>query len=219
MRFLLIIALTVSLVLLYWLYKFFFPKLVSTDKWLKGPNYIRKFTKEITKNAPAVVKRFNPKSQFVKQIVSSDGSEFFQILYKGEYQQLPIAQFDKREVIIEAISEQNEKILIYDGFVHGYDSLICGTYEWITPLFEPQKFIDSKKNEFFKIFICCNYNPQMLSELKEDTDEKGVVELKNKNHVKKLHYTRAFFEGFDSITIWVVSKDGFITELVDKECA
>lgn len=216
----LIVLIVIGVVAGITIYRVLSPKFVTSEAWLKGPNYLRKFTREITPNVPKPIKRFNPKTEFVKQVVSSNGSEFFKISFKGNYEELPIKVFENGEVVINAITENNEEFLIYNGFIHGWNSLVCGEYDWTTPEFKPKTFMDSEKNELFSIYICCRYNPVMMKELKQDANESGIVELGEKNtKPKRLYYTQAFFEGFDSITIWAVSQKGKVIEILSRECA
>ncbi len=202
------------------LYKHLFPHPTAPNTWVKGPEHLQHCTQDLGIEAPRMIKTLPTDYQWIKQLVASDGSEYFRISVKGNYTQLPIEQCNNGEVVVKAYDRNAQEYLVYDGFKHGWDSLISGDYEWVTPHLQFEHTLrDAKQHEQFKIYLSCTYMPAAFDELEEGIDEYGNVIIGGKYRQRSFKYDKVFADGFSSITIWVETPKGKVITLLSKQCA
>jgi hypothetical protein len=185
---------------------------------IKGPNHLRKNAINF-ENSSKLFNSLIDSNSWVKQIVSSDGNTLFEIEYCGVPNKFPIEQEGELPSKVEAISiTNNERIVLHDGCLYGWDAFVCGNYNWTSSKRNIYKLQYKDKN-VFELFVCCRYNFDNFNELKEDADSRGIIEIGNDINKKKVHFTKAFFEGYDSIDIYAISEDKIKVEILSEETA
>ena len=183
---------------------------------INGPEFLNGNHREIPQD---LMNSFRTKEQeyvWTRQIISSKGDSKFRIKYYGEKSRSLITGANGLPPIISlSCTNTSESILIFDGAIHGYNSVFWQEFpNEVKDRKVEQDFTHNEHSEF-EIIILTRYSPHIKEEFDEDIKRDGFV-LNNRN--EKLD-VNAFSNGFDSIEVYAFGADGKKIEILAEETA
>ncbi len=110
------------------------------------------------------------------------------------------------------------EILLFDGCKHGYNAMFCDNYskEQIENRIADKLYVDEDGNDTFELIISTYNGIDYEDEFREEVDSNGKIELING---EKVDFEEVKRNGFDTLQIWAINKNGNKTEIVSEELA
>ena len=188
----------------------------DSDNGILGFTHLDQFT-EVVKN-PGNLKKF----EWRRSLKSSTGNNKFKIKYYGDlhdtYDSL-IVETDfapAKMVAIDILTK--EEILLFDGCKHGYDAITWVEFskEQIENRILDKIYKDKRECETFEIELSAYYKFDFESELEEDIDESGEVEL---NDGSKIKFEELKRNACDYLCITAINEYGNRVEIFSQELA
>jgi hypothetical protein len=187
---------------------------------LQGPKYLRKHLTPLSADIVGEFKIKQPNIQWIGQLISTTQNRHFEVKYYGDLMNdKTIIAADKGVQKLIAIDpDSKEDILLFDKMLHGWDGLICNTYQDQKNVDRnPNKLYKSKnKTDKFKIVFLAFYNEGTKQELLESATPNGQIQLETG---LALNLQDAFDDAFDSVVIYAIDDDGNKFELINEELA
>ncbi|MDP1510333.1 hypothetical protein L8C07_07310 [Paenibacillus sp. CMAA1739] len=157
--------------------------------------------------------------EWTGKLRSQTGNTKFHIFYYGEFMDelIAVTEFAPQLIIAED-AVTGEQIVIFDGTRHGYDALLCEVYTEEqqnnrTPLLP---YLDDDGEDTFEVTVTAFYNVDWDDEFADDVDENGQLELISG---ERCDFKEAKRNGFDAISITIISAKGLKTEILQEELA
>lgn len=157
--------------------------------------------------------------EWTGQLHSREAHSQFRIFYYGELLDglIAVTEFAPQQIVAENVVT-GERIVIFDGCIHGYNALLCDDYT------EEQRnnrtalvpYHDADGEDTFEIIVSVFYNVDWDEEFLSDVDESGCIELING---EKCYFSEAKRNGFDFLRIKIINKNGLETEIAEEELA
>ena len=165
------------------------------------------------------VKNYKEKDFATMTICSRAGNELLEVWYYGEFFMVPgegrnyiVGTDFAPEKIIAKDPETNEEILIFDGTVHGYDSMFCDVYTEEQINDRELKRLDIPASQ---LILELGYSIDYEDEKEDyDFDENGEVILVDGS---KMSWDNVVLNGFDYLALSYIDKNGEKIQFVDCE--
>ena len=190
--------------------------ITSTENGVVGPTFLDGVTKHIDNPTKLLA------TEWRRNIVSSSGNEKYKIKFYGQLdekdQNLIVKTDFSRQLVFAVDIENGNEILLFDGCKHGYDPIFCDNYseEQVNNRIAEKIYIDNEGSDIFEIVISTYYNFDFDTEMGEDVDDNGYIELDNGTKIK---FEEAKRNGFDNLQIWVINNNGKTIEIISEELA
>ncbi|MCR1025828.1 hypothetical protein NQT66_13480 [Cellulophaga baltica] len=188
----------------------------TTENGILGPTFLEENIEHIS----------NPRElhshEWRRKLKSKNGETFFEIKYYGQlhsdYKNLIVGtDFAPAKIIAVNISNKSE-YLLFDGCKHGYNAMFCDKYsdEQINNRIPDKIYNDEKGNSKFELIISTYNGIDYEDEYKDEVDSNGEIELING---QKVDFEKVKRNGFDTLQIWTINKNGNKIEIVSEELA
>ena len=191
-------------------------KHLTTDNGILGPTFLDGLTEQIT----------NPLNlhdhEWRRRLRSERGNNKFLIKYYGnllgDKDKLITATDFSQPLLFAVDAETGEEILLFDGCKHGYNALLCDTFTngQITDRKPDNIYRDKCGNEIFDIVISTYNGIDFDDELLDDVDQNGTIQLADGSYLPIEVLKR---NGYDTLQIWGINKDGQSIQIVSEELA
>ena len=186
----------------------------NSDNGILGLKHLENLT-EIIQN-PHKLEKF----EWRRKLKSTTGNSRFRIKYYGElhktYKSLIGSTDISPQKIIAIDTQTNEEILIFDGYKHGYNAMMCDEYskEQIVDREIEKKYTDETGNDTFEIILSAYYQIDYEDEFRDQVDENGIIEIANGDKIKFEELKR---NGCDCFQIWGINESGSKIEILSEE--
>ncbi|GAA3621783.1 hypothetical protein [Flavivirga jejuensis] len=188
----------------------------TTENGVLGPTFLEDNVQHI----------LDPKElrshEWRRKLKSKTGQTFFEIRYYGQlhsdYKNLIVeTDFAPSKIIAVDLNDKSE-YLLFDGCKHGYNAMFCDKYsdEQINNRIADKIYNDEKGNSKFELIISTYNGIDYEDEFRDEVDKNGEIELINE---KKIDFEKVKRNGFDTLQIWGIDKDGTKIEIVSEELA
>ncbi|WP_374020835.1 hypothetical protein ABU162_08730 [Paenibacillus thiaminolyticus] len=182
------------------------------DQHRPGPAYLEGVTVPVNPEAWR-------EEEWTGKLQTPEGRTKFYLFYYGELMDELIAATEfAPQMIVAEDAVTGQRYVLFDGCKHGYDAMLGDTYSdeqqnGRTPLLP---YIDPDGEDTFEIRITVFYNVDWDEEFSGDVDEEGQLELISG---ELCGFAEAKRNGFDALSISVVSTSGLETEVAHDELA
>ncbi|MES2701720.1 MAG: hypothetical protein V4649_03730 [Bacteroidota bacterium] len=177
-----------------------------------GPTYLEKFV-DIVANDKIVLE-----GEWTRQLKTFEGGTKFKIEYYGERYEDLIAATDFDPALVVAVDvATGQKILLFDGCLHGYNAMFCDTYtaQQITGRVANNVYREKDGNEQFELILSASYQ-MSEDEFAGFIDESGNAEMLNGTIVSA---ETAWRNSFDFFEITAVNSRGDKFVILSEELA
>ncbi|SDF90420.1 hypothetical protein SAMN05421827_10262 [Pedobacter terrae] len=178
---------------------------------MNKPNYLKNFTVDVDQLEGYPLSNWFEKLTWKGQLTSGV-EEFFRIIYCGEKCEDGFLK-NKEDYPLVVFAENiktNDKILLFDERIHGYEALLIEEKDFQENYFEQHYSYGSE--EVFEVFIWTNTSVDFEDEF--GLDGAGEIELLNGKKVD-VEYLR--LNAFDAFGIIIRNKDQEYIKLVEIE--
>ncbi|WP_298311108.1 hypothetical protein [uncultured Aquimarina sp.] len=157
-----------------------------------------------------------------RKLKTKSNQPLFKIKYYGElhsdYQNLIVDTDFAPSKIIAIDSVNGIEILLFDGCNHGYNAMFCDNYsdEQIKNRVTDKLYFDKEGNDTFELIISTYNGIDYEDEFREEVDSNGQIEL---IRGQKNDFEEVKRNGFDTLQIWAINKNGKRIEIVSEELA
>ena len=168
----------------------------------------------------------NPKDlhshEWRRRLKTSSGQTKFKIKYYGQlhekYKNLIVGTEFAPSLVVAVEIESGTEVLLFDGCQHGYDALFCDTFTEEQMKNRPvtKYYADKEGNEIFEIEISTYHGIDYEEEFNDDVDENGLIALVDGN---KIAFEIVKRNGYDTLQIWAINKNGKKIDVVSEELA
>ena len=191
-------------------------KILNTDNGVLGPTFLDGFTAHID----------NPNDlhshEWRRRLKTKSGEAKFKIKYYGQlhenYKNLIVGTDFAPSRVLAVDIESGTEILLFDGCKHGYDALFCNTYteEQVKNRPVTEYYSDKEGNEIFEIEISTYHGIDYEDEFSDEIDENGLINLIDGS---KIAFETLKRNGYDTLQIWAINKNGEKIDFVSEELA
>lgn len=149
----------------------------------------------------------------LKVVEPLSGKDLFRIRYSGlRYDDGLLGTDGKIPLIMQAISEDDQQILIFDERKHGYESLLIEKKNYDIPAFG--NYSGDSDSSLFRIYVCTNSSIDFEDEF--GGNEIGLIPtLEDK--VRSIEWLQA--NAFDYIVVFLENEQGDFIKLIELELA
>ena len=155
------------------------------------------------------------------KVIDPKGNENFNVIFNGKLYEGVIGWENKYPPKLLAFSAStSEKILLFDGMIHGYDSAI-GFNRKIVVRGEEQKYIDKQNESEFEVYISFDYDSEGMDDEEQSEFYNDIFENDKDWFVSNSINDAAKLTTccFTSIAIYIVNKFGIVTKILEEETA
>ncbi|MFD9715720.1 hypothetical protein [Streptomyces sp. NPDC059076] len=150
---------------------------------------------------------------------SGDGRTRFRLHYYGElFDGLIVG--DDLPALVYAVPESGQRILLFDGAVHGHDAMFCDTWDEdeLRTRRADRLYVDADGEDTFELVVWVGYNIDWEDERESfvDADDPDSVTLVDG---RRLPFEVARHAAFDAISITATNARGRATDTVSEELA
>ncbi|MER6677521.1 hypothetical protein [Streptomyces sp. NPDC000983] len=150
---------------------------------------------------------------------SKDGRTRFQLRYYGELLDGLIVG-DDLPAQVYAVTESGQRILLFDGAVHGYEAMFCESWQAdrLRTRRAEQVYVDADGEDTFELVVWVGYNIDWDDERQSfaDADDPDLVTLIDG---RRIPFEVARHAAFDAVSIFATNMRGRATDVVSEELA
>lgn len=150
---------------------------------------------------------------------SEDGWTRFQLHYYGELFEGLIGG-DELPALVYAVTASGQRILLFDGAVHGYDAMFCASRDEdaLRTRRADQVYVDADGEDTFELVVWAGYNIDWEDERDSfvDPDDPDLVQLADG---RRIPFEVARHAAFDALSITATNERGRATDVVSEELA
>ena len=182
----------------------------TTENGVLGPTFLEENVEHIS----------NPKElhshEWRRKLKSKTGETFFEIKYYGElhsdYKNLIVETDFAPAKIIAVDKNDKSEYLLFDGCNHGYNAMFCDKYsdDQINNRITDKIYIDEEGNSKFELIISTYNGIDYEDEFRDVVDSNGEITLISE---KKIDFEKVKRNGFDTLQIWAINKNGIKREI------
>lgn len=175
------------------------------------PEHLSKFCIDADTDLLPVDKSWITSLDVKLQVTLSNGIDKFYIRFSGErYDDGLLGPAGKKPLVVYAISEDGQEVLIFDQRIHGFESILTESKEFEFPDFS--KYVDPFSDDKFRIYFFTHSNVDFEDEFTQDHN--GLIETLS-NGRQNQQWLRA--NAFDYIVVFIENQAGCITKIIELE--
>ncbi|MFM9589307.1 hypothetical protein ACKI1J_11700 [Streptomyces scabiei] len=150
---------------------------------------------------------------------SKDGRTRFQLHYYGQLFD-GLVGGDELPALVYAVTASGQRILLFDGAVHGHDAMFCESWDEdrLRARRADQVYLDADGEDSFELVVWAGYNIDWEDERGSlvDPEDPDLVVLADG---RRLPFEVARHAAFDALSITATNERGRATDVVSEELA
>ncbi|WP_416966705.1 hypothetical protein [Streptomyces sp. 4F14] len=150
---------------------------------------------------------------------AEDGRTRFRLHYYGQRWEGLVCG-DELPALVYAVTEPGQRILLFDGAVHGYDAMFCESWDadGLRTRRADQVYVDADGEDSFELVVWAGYGIDWDEERDSfaDPDDPGLVVLADGRRVP---FEAARHAAFDALSVTATNRRGRATDVVSEELA
>ncbi|MEU0407697.1 hypothetical protein ABZ307_07675 [Streptomyces griseorubiginosus] len=150
---------------------------------------------------------------------SEDGRTRFRLRYYGELFDGLIVGGDV-PALVYAVTESGQRILLFDGALHGYDAMFCESWDddRLRTRRADQVYVDADGEDTFELVVWVGYNIDLEDERQSlaDADDPDLVRLADG---RRIPFEAARHAAFDAVSVTATNARGRATDALSEELA